>query len=104
MFIGTWKGTSICQIKNSPCHDEQVVFYITRTNQENILEIKAAKIVDGKEDFMGNIQFRYNPNSNDITSISMPDAIWHFVRKENRLDGTLYNKKELYRIIKLTKA
>ena len=27
LLIGVWKGSSICQIKNSPCHDETVVYY-----------------------------------------------------------------------------
>ena len=103
-YVGTWKGTSICQVKNSPCHDEQVVYYITKTNVENGLEIKANKIVDGKEDFMGTIQFKYDPKSKDITSTSMPDAIWHLTKKENNLEGTLLQRNQLYRIIKLTRS
>ena len=27
---GAWRGSSICQVKNSPCHDEQVVFHISK--------------------------------------------------------------------------
>ena len=30
LLIGVWKGSSICQIKNSPCHDETVVYYISK--------------------------------------------------------------------------
>jgi hypothetical protein len=30
LLIGTWKGTSICQVKNSPCHDENVVYHISK--------------------------------------------------------------------------
>jgi hypothetical protein len=32
LLIGTWKGTSICQVKNSPCHDEVVVYRISKNN------------------------------------------------------------------------
>jgi len=27
---GVWKGTSLCQIKDSPCHDETVVYHISK--------------------------------------------------------------------------
>jgi hypothetical protein len=28
---GTWEGTSLCQIKPSPCHDEHVVYRFAKT-------------------------------------------------------------------------
>ena len=31
---GTWKGISICQIKSSPCHDENAV-YISQVEGAN---------------------------------------------------------------------
>jgi len=102
LFYGTWKGSSICQIKNSACHDENVVYYISRLNKDAILEIKANKIVEGKEIEMGTIQFHYDSNTKQITSVSQPNAIWNFQRKQNTIEGTLYNNKELYRIIKLS--
>lgn len=29
-FEGVWNGTSLCQVKNSPCHDEIVVYHISK--------------------------------------------------------------------------
>ena len=58
-FEGTWKGTSLCQIKNSPCHDEIVVYHISKDSTGKSYEVIANKIVDGKEDYMGTIPFTY---------------------------------------------
>ncbi len=103
-FIGIWKGTSLCQIKNSPCHDEMVVYYISQPKKDHIIEIRANKIVNGMEEEMGIIQFSYDAKTGDIVSISQPNAIWRFKIKKNTLEGTLYQNSALYRIIKLTKA
>jgi len=104
LFYGVWKGSSICQVKNSPCHDETVVYYISKTNKDGVLEIKANKIVDGQEVEMGKIQFQYDAKTKQITSISQPNAIWKFKREQNTIEGTLYYNDTLYRIIKVTKS
>ena len=103
-FLGIWKGESLCQIKNSACHDEMVVYYISQPKKDHILEIKANKIVNGIEEEMGIIQFRYDAKTGDIVSISQPNAIWRFKLKQNTMEGTLYSNNALFRIIKLTKA
>jgi len=103
LFYGVWKGSSICQVKNSSCHNETVVYYISKTNKDGVLEIKANKIVDGQEVDMGKFQFQYDPKTKQITSISQPNAIWKFKREQNTIEGTLYYNDTLYRIIKVTK-
>jgi len=30
---GTWKGTSICQVKDSPCHDEVAIYHAIRPKE-----------------------------------------------------------------------
>ena len=47
-FEGTWKGTSLCQVKNSPCHDETVVYHISKTDTINVYRNIANKIVNEK--------------------------------------------------------
>jgi len=103
LFSGVWKGSSICQVKNSPCHDENVVYYISKANKDNVLEIKGNKIVNGEEVEMGKIQFQYDPKTKQITSTSQPNSIWKLERKQNVIEGTLYSNNVLFRIIKLTK-
>lgn len=44
--VGVWRGTSLCTVRPSPCHDEVVVYYITRANGSDSLTLDARKIVD----------------------------------------------------------
>lgn len=104
LYSGIWKGESICQIKNSPCHDENVVYYISKLKKDHIIEIKANKIVNGIEEEMGIIQFRYDAKSEEIISISQPNSIWKFKIKQNSMEGTLYSNNALFRIISLRRA
>ena len=39
LLIGTWKGTSLCQIKSYPCHDEQVVHHISKADKANEFKV-----------------------------------------------------------------
>ena len=51
---GIWQGTSLCQVKPSPCHDEQVIYEI-RATRPHQYRIDAYKLVAGRRDFMGAI-------------------------------------------------
>jgi hypothetical protein len=59
-ITGTWKGTSVCQVKNSPCHDESVVYHITAGKAPASFNIQANKIVNGAEDDMGTLAATYD--------------------------------------------
>jgi len=101
-IIGTWKGTSICQVKNSPCHDEIVVYYISKVQGIDTFNIAANKIVNGKEEEMGTIGCKLDRNNNRLLSTSY-NSLWTFNFKSDSLNGTLYARGDLYRIIKLKK-
>jgi hypothetical protein len=103
LYYGTWKGTSICQVKNSPCHDETVVYHIGKSVKQNLIEVKANKIVNGAEVEMGIIEFRFDATTKEIISVSQPDAVWKFQKHNNSMAGTLKYKGELFRIIQLAK-
>jgi len=76
-FEGIWKGTSLCQIKNSPCHDEVVVYHISKDSNGKSYEVIANKIVDGKEDYMGTIPFTYDSKQKVFVSVdSVRNARW----------------------------
>src|SRR6476619_3194549 len=74
LLIGTWNGTSICQIKNSTCHDETVVYHISKNKDVDTFYINASKIVNGVEEEMGILPFVYNKKTNQLTSTSY--GIW----------------------------
>ena len=103
-FLGTWKGTSICQVKSSPCHDEIAAYYLKKGNKEGIYSMQMNKIVNGVEEEMGVIEYTYDAVANTLTNRDEKrDATWKFIIKGKTMDGTLYYKGQLYRIITLKK-
>ena len=103
-FEGIWKGTSLCQIKNSPCHDEVVVYHISKDSNGKSYEVIANKIVDGKEDYMGTIPFTYDSKQKVFVSVdSVRNARWEFKITGSAMKGTLMFKGDLFRIIDVKK-
>ncbi|HUR66388.1 MAG TPA: hypothetical protein VMZ03_08535 [Chitinophagaceae bacterium] len=101
LLTGSWKGSSICQVKNSPCHDETVVFYISKKAGIDTFYINGNKIVNGVEEEMGILPFTLNGKTNQLISTSY--GLWTFIIKQRKIEGTLVSKGALYRIINLTK-
>jgi hypothetical protein len=100
---GTWRGESICTVKNSPCHNEQVVYHVTEPDRTGKLKIQADKIVNGKADDMGTLDCTYDSNSSKITC-PIPKAVFEFVVSGTKLTGTLkLSDGTLYRRISLSK-
>jgi len=102
LLIGTWNGTSICQIKNSPCHDETVVYHISKNRGTDSFYINASKIVNGMEREMGILPFVYNKQANQLTSTAY--GIWAFKIEEAKLEGTLMVNGDLFRKIVVYKS
>lgn len=101
-IIGVWKGSSICQVQNTPCHDEIVVYYIAKDQGVDSFSVKANKIIDGKEEEMGVLLFKLDRKNRRLIS-NDNGALWKFDLKNRELSGTLFYKGIFYRIIKLTK-
>jgi len=97
LLIGSWHGTSICQIKNSPCHDETVVYHISKNSRVDTFYINASKIVNGIEVEMGILPFVYNRKTNQLTSTS--HGMWTFNIEGVKLEGTLLVHGDLFRKI-----
>jgi stress response protein SCP2 len=103
-FEGVWKGTSLCQIKNSPCHDEVVLYRISKDSTGKSYEMIANKIVKGKEEDMGTLRFTYDDKQKAFVSVdSEHSARWEFKITGNAMKGTLMYKGDLYRIIDVKK-
>ena len=106
-FIGIWKGTSICQVKNSPCNNETVVYHISAGTAKDSYVMQANKIVNGLEEEMGIIQFTYADSiqslvNNDVDRQNRK-GVWIFKLQGKNLDGTLTVDGVLYRIIHVKK-
>ncbi len=101
-LFGDWSGDSICQVKNSPCHDENVVYHISKGDGPDLVVVNADKIVDGKAENMGTLDFKYDAKAKTLVSESY--GHWVFYIKDNKMDGTLTKADgTLFRKISLTK-
>ena len=84
--IGTWKGESVCTVRESPCHDEVVVYDVTEAQGK--LQWKAYKIVEGKEEWMGTLQCDHQA-ANQVAVCSIPRGQWEFHADGDSMTGTL---------------
>jgi hypothetical protein len=103
LIIGNWKGSSICQVKNSPCHDETVICHITKIRDDGDIDILMNKIVDGKEEGMGVLVCSYDRKTGLIHS-NASKGTWTFILRHDNMDGRLIYEGKLYRIIHLSRA
>jgi hypothetical protein len=101
-IVGTWKGNSICQVKNSPCHDEIVVYLISKGKGIDSFNVRASKIVNSAEVNMGTMSCLLDRKRNQLKS-SEGSNILTLDIKGKTIDGTLIFNGSLYRIIKLLK-
>src|SRR5258706_6686576 len=105
---GIWKGTSICQVKSSPCHDENVVCHISRTSATT-WAIKMNKMVNGAEEEMGPpLDVVYNEAKQTLTGTTKDkqgrNDVWLFKIDGDQMHGTLtINENTLFRIIEVKK-
>ena len=106
---GIWKGTSLCQVKPSACHDENVVYHISKKSA-NLYTMQASKIVNGAEDDMGTFDSVVYDESKQILRFTMKDqqgrsAVWLFKVDGMQMHGTLtMNENTLFRIVELKKS
>ncbi len=89
--IGTWRGTSTCLVRSSPCHDESVVYYITRSGNADSVAIDARKIVGGQEDAMGVLAcgVTASDSTNVAVTCAMRNGVWRFRVRGDSLVGEL---------------
>ena len=105
---GIWKGTSLCQVKPSACHDENVVYHISKKSA-NVYTIQANKIVNGAEVDMGTFDsVVYNETKQTLT-FTMKDRqgrsnVWLFKLDGMQMHGTLTQETTLFRIVELKKS
>ena len=93
--LGDWYGESKCVGANPYCHDEVVVYHLTRSKDDGAkIHLAADKIVNGKPEEMGEFEFTYDPKTNLMTT-EFPIArtggkgVWSFKINRGKIDGTL---------------
>lgn len=102
-IAGTWTGDSICTIRDSPCHDEKVIYHISEPDKSGNLKIQADKVVNGQPEDMGTLDCSFNKETADL-KCSMKNGNWEFKMSGNKLTGTLkLPDGRLYRTISVSK-
>jgi len=86
--VGSWRGTSLCLVHPSACHDESVVYRITRTTTSDSLSMDARKIVNGREEEMGVLGCLFDAQSARMTC-TMRNGVWEFTIRRDSLVGEL---------------
>ena len=103
-FEGVWRGTSLCQVKNSPCHDEIVVYHISKDSAGRSYKVIANKMVNGKKEDMGTLPFTYDDKQKVFVCVDgARNARWEFKISGNTMKGTLMYKGDLFRIVDVKK-
>ena len=86
--VGLWRGTSVCLVRPSACHDEIVVYRIARTKAADTLTMDARRIVNGEEQEMGVLSCRFTPPNGPLTC-AIPQGTWQFRARNDSLVGEL---------------
>jgi hypothetical protein len=87
---GTWEGTSLCQIRPSPCHDEHVVYRFRKTAPRQYT-LGAYKVVGGQEQYMGPIDFTFDASGRLLSGSNRDRAgiihPWLFTVRGTHISG-----------------
>ena len=100
---------SLCQVKASACHDEDVVYHISKKSA-NLYIMQASKIVNGSEEDMGTFDSVVYDETKQTLRFTMKDqqgrsAVWLFKVDGIKMHGTLViNENTLFRIVELKKS
>ena len=108
-LVGNWTGESICTGAFPACHDEKVVYQIPKApDHSGKVTITADKIVNGKSETMGILDFKYDGEKSTLVcefTRGNTHGLWEFTVKGNAMEGTLVvlPAKTLARRVKLKK-
>jgi len=109
-IAGDWSGESICVGEVGACHDEQVVYHFTVSKADpQKFTLAADKIVNGKPEPMGEIDFAYDAANHILTGEfqnSRTHLLFQYTVKGNMMWGTLMSlpERRVGRQIRVTKS
>lgn len=86
--VGTWRGTSLCTARPSPCNDEHVVYRVTALSSRDSVSVDARKIVNGQEEEMGLLKCGVSAPRAQLTC-AMPNGVWRLEVRGDSLVGEL---------------
>ena len=100
-----WHGRSLCVTTKRPaCTDETVVYRIKRhAPGAEAFDIAAFKIVDGQEQFMGDLSCNFEATRQQLVCPQGKGA-WQFRWDARQLVGVLHDPEGPFRVIRVDKA
>jgi hypothetical protein len=102
--VGIWRGTSVCLVRPSACHDEVVVYRITHVNAADSLSMDARRVVRGEEQEMGVLTCRLTSPNGPLTC-ALPQGTWQFrVRNDSLVGELLLSDNTKFRDVRTTRA
>jgi hypothetical protein len=88
-LIGDWRGDSICQVRESACHDEDSLYHVAKLpDKPGWFSMKLDKIVDGKPVTMGTTECSYDSAKSALTC-DFPRGVFHFSVQGDKMTGTM---------------
>jgi hypothetical protein len=88
-ITGAWRGESACELRESACRDETVVYRFTPLGDKpDIFSVSGDKIVDGKPVNMGTLEFRYVEKEHALIC-DYAQGTWHLTIEGDTMTGTL---------------
>src|SRR2546421_8134427 len=91
-LVGNWTGESVCVGNIPSCHDEKVIYRVAKLDEPDKVRITADKIVNGKPETMGVLDFKYDKEKGTLVnefSNSRYHAVWELKVEGNIMEGTL---------------
>ena len=105
LLTGTWKGTSICQVKPSACNDEIAVYHISATKKPAQYHVIANKVINGKEEDMAVEDFNWDAKNNTLYCYDAKyDVEIELTVIGSSIKGQLLQRNIVHRIITLEKT
>ena len=102
---GEWRGRSLCVTTKRPaCTDETVVYRLKRhAAGTEAFDIAAYKIVEGKEEFMGDLSCNFEATRQQLVC-PMGQGAWQFRWDGRQLVGLLFDPDGPFRVIRVDKV
>jgi len=106
-IVGTWEGTSLCQVKSSPCRDEHVLYRFS-SEQPRRYRVDAYKLIAGRQVFMGPIDVMFDRATGQldgaVVSGTRSTGKLRLVLKAGHMSGSIVlSDGTLYRLIEVDK-
>src|SRR4051812_24052708 len=102
--VGDWRGSSICRVKPSACHDEEALYHVKAGAKPGTFSMQADKIVNGKPEEMGTADCSYEPTKK-LLYCAFERGYVDLTLEGEQLNGAMFlADKTRWRAIKLKKV